>query len=902
MRTHLARAGKTGLRLLSSLAPTCPASRKTAPRLAVETLEERALLDAGLGRLAALGDDPARLVDGLYGALLGRAADAGGAAYWQGQLASGQSATQLAVGILGSQEYASHGTDGWLASLYRDVLGRPADGDGLAFWDRTLGAGASRQDVARAVLGSGEARALATVQTSDVAVAPLVVQLRDGAAGGAERLRQAAAAGGAAVEDAGAAGLFRLRGGAADLVRLQATLAAQPFVQYAAPDQTASVALMPTDTSLGSLWGLTGTYGVQAPSAWDRTTGSSSVTVAVIDTGVDYNHPDLYKNIWVNQKEIPASRLANLTDVDGDGLITFWDLNDPVNQGPGKITDLNGDGRIDAGDVLAPMGKTGGADNGGGGWADGVAEDGDTAHVDDLVGWNFVNNTNNPMDDNNHGTHVSGTIGAIGNNGLGVAGVNWKTQIMAVKFLGANGSGSTSAAGVGLRYAVDHGARVSNNSYGGGGSDTTLYNAIAYANTRGHLFVAAAGNSGQNIDAAPSYPASYDLPNLVSVAAIDSNGGLASFSNYGTRGVDLGAPGVGIVSTVRNGGYASFNGTSMATPHVAGVAALVLGRHLNWTVAQLKNQLLGTATPLAALAGRTVTGGRLNAAAALGQTPPGLLPDWNGDGVGDLLVVHSANTASGQTEVEVLDGASDFQTALAHLVTPLPTVGSAVAFDFADFNGDGKPDLYVLVKSNTGSHSTEVHILDGSSNFQTWSLHTTTALGETDAASDFQVVDFNRDGKPDLVAFKKSSTGSNSTEIHVLDGATNFQGWLLHTGTALHETGAEGWLHLADVNRDGAFDLVYVKQSGTGSGHTEVHALDGRSGFRSFNLHAAAALPETGDEAEFRYADFNGDGTPDLFYVQKRNTGSGHTEVHVVNGMNLGGFLLQTATPLPELP
>ena len=141
------------------------------------------------------------------------------------------------------------------------------------------------------------------------------------------------------------------------------------------------------------MWGLNGQYGIKAPAAWDVTTGSTRVTVADIDTGIDYNHPDLYKNIWINQGEIPASRRANLIDLDGDGRITFYDLNDTVNQGVGKITDINANGRIDGGDILAPMQKgSGGFDTGLGGWADGVSQD-DATYMDDLIGWNFVNNT-----------------------------------------------------------------------------------------------------------------------------------------------------------------------------------------------------------------------------------------------------------------------------------------------------------------------------------------------------------------------------------------------------------------------------------------------------------------------------------------------------------------------------
>jgi serine protease len=211
-----------------------------------------------------------------------------------------------------------------------------------------------------------------------------------------------------------------------------------PQVVYAEPDYTVTAQLTPSDPMFSSLYGM---QNIHAPAAWDNTTGSGRTIVAVIDTGIDYNHPDLYLNVWINQANIPSTVRAQLLDVDGDGAITFCALNDPRNIGPGKITDLNGDGRIDAGDILMPIAK--------GGWS--------TGPTDDLIGWDFANNDNNPMDDNGHGTHVSGTIGAVGSNGVGVVGVNWTCQLMALKFLNANGSGSTSAAISALNLAVANG-------------------------------------------------------------------------------------------------------------------------------------------------------------------------------------------------------------------------------------------------------------------------------------------------------------------------------------------------------------------------------------------------------------------------------------------------------------
>jgi subtilisin family serine protease len=423
-----------------------------------------------------------------------------------------------------------------------------------------------------------------------------------------------------------------------DASGLSAVLAkyrADPKVVYAQADQAASVTggIVPNNPSFGSQWDMnnTGQWGgtpgadIHAEEAWAVTTGSMATTVAVIDTGIDYDHPDLYDNIWINQAEIPLTRRRNLVDVDGDGLITFRDLNDRRNQGPGKITDVNHDGRIDAADILAPMVVDAfGNDTGRGGWAHGSIQDGDVLHPDDLVGWNFVNNTNNPFDDNGHGTHVSGTIGAMGNSGTGVAGVNWYVQLMPLKFLDASGNGLDSNAVAALNYAVRHGALISNNSWVGSAPYPPLADAILAARAAGHIFVAAAGNTGTDNDALPDYPAAYHFDNVVTVGASDRNDRLASFSNYGPTTVDLAAPGTDIYSTTPNNTYSWYNGTSMATPHVTGVIALVHGLHPDWNYREVINQVLRTADRLPGLQGKVITGGRLDAAAAVGSNNPDL--------------------------------------------------------------------------------------------------------------------------------------------------------------------------------------------------------------------------------------------------------------------------------------
>jgi subtilisin family serine protease len=476
----------------------------------------------------------------------------------------------------------------------------------------------------------------------------------------------------------GIQGLYELDGAQTALAAVQPILAAQPAVRYVeAPRAVHATDTNPNDPKFqdGTTWGLNGTNGIHAPQAWDVTTGSPTTVIAIIDTGIDYNHPDLFENVWINQAEIPKSRLKNLKDVDGDGIISFWDLNNPINQGPGKITDVNGDGRIDAADILAPMVlDANGNDTGQGGWAfPGNTQDGDTAHPNDFVGWNFANNTNNPFDDNGHGTHVAGTIAAIGNNNVGVAGVNWKASLMPVKFLNASGSGSDVGAAAAIAYSIQHGARISNNSWSGGGG-TTLFNAVQSTSTAdfgggriGQVFVAAAGNNGQNSDVSPAYPAAYNLPNVLSVAAINTDGGLASFSNYGPNTIKVAAPGVNVYSTTPNNSYGFRSGTSMATPHATGVAGLVLTQNPNLTAAQVVSRIVSTTTPDPALAGKTVSGGIVNAAAALAPlsqlaSPSGLIAtaassnqinlSWNDvSGETGFKIERSPNGSSGWTQI-----------------------------------------------------------------------------------------------------------------------------------------------------------------------------------------------------------------------------------------------------------
>ncbi len=349
-------------------------------------------------------------------------------------------------------------------------------------------------------------------------------------------------------------------------------LEANSIVKYAEPNYILTIDDIPNDPSFGELWGLSndgkenGVAGtdINALGAWAVTKGSRDVVVGVIDTGVDYTHEDLAANMWTNDAE------------------------------------LNG--------------------------KDGVDDDGN-GFVDDIYGYDFANDDGDPMDDHYHGTHVAGTIGAVGDNGVGVVGVAWNVKIMAIKFLTGSGSGTLAGAIKSIDYAVQMGATLTNNSWGGGPFTQTLYDSIERAKAKGQLFVAAAGNSSANMETSKHYPAGYDLDNIISVAAIDRAGALAGFSNYGSTAVDLGAPGVAIYSAAPGNTYKSLRGTSMASPHVAGAAALLYAIEPNISWEDAKARILETAKPLASLENTTVTGGYLNAFGIVtGQLPP---PDKN---------------------------------------------------------------------------------------------------------------------------------------------------------------------------------------------------------------------------------------------------------------------------------
>jgi subtilisin family serine protease len=302
-----------------------------------------------------------------------------------------------------------------------------------------------------------------------------------------------------------------------------------------------------------------------------------------------------------------------LIDADGDGLITFRDLNDAANAG--FVTDRNGTGYIDAGDPLADAS-----------WADSSDTDGN-GHVDDLVGCDTVDGDNDPMDEDGHGTFCSGILGAVGDNGVGMTDVNWQVRLMPMRFEPTVNNFLITNAAEALDYAGAMGATISSNSWGNGEFLQEMYDAIDRARTAGHLFVSSAGNWASDIDLpeSPRYPAGYDLDNIIAVAAADKNDELADFSNWGLTNVDLAGPSPDILGPYLGNTYKLGGGTSSATPHVSGASALLRSVHPDWTATHIKDRILSTVDPLPSLVGKTVSGGRLNAAAAV--APPSITID-----------------------------------------------------------------------------------------------------------------------------------------------------------------------------------------------------------------------------------------------------------------------------------
>ncbi len=353
-----------------------------------------------------------------------------------------------------------------------------------------------------------------------------------------------------------------------------------PLVEYAEPNYIRKASAIPNDQYFYQQWALhntgafaAGTAGadIKAVQAWDIRTGDGEIVIAVLDTGIDYNHADLSGNIWINPGEIPNNGI----DDDGNGKIDDW------------------------------------------------------------RGWNFANNNNDPMDNHSHGTFVSGIIGAKGNNFTGITGLMWNVKIMPLKFLDSNGEGTVADEISAIQYAISKGAKIINASYSGSTYINSEYDALASANSAGVLVMTAAGNGGNdgigvNNDFYPEYPASYNLPNIISIAATDQNDRRASFSNFGLNSVHVAAPGVYILSTIptsiQPSGYNFLSGTSASTPYVSGLAGLLYSYYTHFTPSQIRSTILRYVDVLPSLSSWIQTGGRINAYKAISSLliPTGL--------------------------------------------------------------------------------------------------------------------------------------------------------------------------------------------------------------------------------------------------------------------------------------
>lgn len=645
--------------------------------------------------------------------------------------------------------------------------------------------------------------------------------------------------------------IWRLHSRSQNTDALTAALAHNPKVAYAEPNYMVGLFTAPNDPSYSNLWGLSNTgqyvsgwgYGfagsdIGAEAAWTVTTGSASIVVGVLDTGIDYTHQDLATNVWSN----PG--------------------------GKGNVNCAAG-----------------------------------------THGYNFIAGTCDPMDGQYHGTHVSGMIGAVGNNSVGVVGVNWTTSLMGLKFLDSNGNGTSANAIAAIDFAVQAkidgvNVRVLSNSWGGGSFSKAVLDEINKANENDILFVTAAGNYSSNNDLSPQYPASYGTANLISVAATDPRDALAYFSSWGPTTVHLGAPGVNILSCAPNNSYQYLSGTSMAAPYVSGVAALVLANSPSLTTAQVKSAILNNVDQVPSLTGMVITGGRLNAARAVGAAlPPSFAmtvspssrtlsqgsatsfnisvnpkDGFNGSvqlsvtglpsGVAgtfspstttssSVLTLAASNTASfGYWTLQVTgtSGALTRSTTVSiyvtaaqppvacgtlSLVQSVNTPSPLTAIAAGDFNGDGIPDAVFLMATNRIG----IALGSGSGNF-----FYPTILTEPNTPLGVAVGDFNRDGKLDLAI---ATAGSSSISIHLGNGDGTFQ-----PASTFSAGASPFWLATGDFNGDGKLDLAIANN---GSANVSILIGQGDGTFATPVNYAAGSGPYW-----ITVGDFNNDGKQDL--------------------------------------
>ncbi|MBY6037162.1 S8 family serine peptidase [Fictibacillus nanhaiensis] len=502
-------------------------------------------------------------------------------------------------------------------------------------------------------------------------------------------------------------------------------LNASPNVEYAEPNYVYQPTA--TDPLYSELWGLKNTgqeiigqvgkkgIDINVEAAWAKTKGSSSLVIGVIDTGIDINHPDLKDKIWVNTGEIPNDGIDN---------------------------DKNG-------------------------------------YIDDVNGWNFYDKNNRLFirgEEDFHGTHVAGTIAAKANN-IGVIGVAPNVKIMPLKFIGPWG-GYESDAILAIEYAKSKGVKILNNSWGGGENAQALKDAIKNSGT---LFIAAAGNDGMNTDTSPMYPAAYDLPNILSVASLNNTGNLSIFSNFGAKSVDVAAPGEGILSTVpiRDGGYSNayeyLDGTSMATPHVSGIAALVKSVNPTYTPAQIKDAIMRTTTKLSSLTGKNVTGGLVNAGKAVNFEADSDIPGivWKGDSISTTLDaskdkndVYSIKLLKGEKFKTTLkgDAGTDFDLYLYNgTATNVHSSNGIVA---SSESANSSNETFTFIAPTTGTYYLNAYAYKGAGNY-TLSVTEGIEAGTYENTSKYLGYEGTWNKISDGSASASSYTSTNKTGSHV---------------------------------------------------------------------------------------------------------------------------------------